>query len=127
MALVLKQKEPYTWPIKITLPTDGGKRATETFTGTFAWIKQSRIDELKRLADRVEAGRYSSEAEDADDLSNISACREVLVDWADVVDDDGDEVPFSEKALSELIEIPTVAAQIITQWLTSLDTVKRKN
>ncbi|MGA0447590.1 MAG: hypothetical protein ACO3M2_12370 [Pseudohongiellaceae bacterium] len=127
MALVLKQKEPYTWPIKITLPTDGGKRVTETFTGTFAWIKQSRIDELKRLAERAEVGRFSPDAEDAEDLTNISACREVLVGWSDVLDDDGDEVPFSSQAFNDLIEIPTVAGQIVTQWLQSLDSVKRKN
>ena len=127
MALVLKQKEPYTWPLKITLPTDGGKRITETFTGTFAWVKQSRIDELKRLADRFEAGRYSSDDEDAADLTNISACREILIDWSDVVDDDGDEVPFSAQALNELIEIPTVAGQIVTQWFKSLDATKKKN
>ena len=127
MALVLKQKEPYTWPVKITLPTDGGKRITETFTGTFAWVKQSRIDELKRLSDRYEAGRYSSDDEDAPDLTNISACREILIDWSDVVDDDGDEVPFSAQALNELIEIPTVASQIVTQWFKSLDATKKKN
>ena len=127
MALVLKQKEPYTWPVKITLPTDGGKRITETFTATFAWLKQSRIDEIKRLADRLNAGRYSSDDEETEGLTNISACREILIDWSDVVDDDGDEVPFTAQALTELLEIPTVAAQIVMQWAKSLDAAKKKN
>lgn len=125
MALVLKEKQPYRWPLKITLPTDDGKRVTETFTGTFAWIKQSRIDELRRLADRQRLGRIDPETDD--DLNDISAVRELLVDWADVKDDDGDEIPFSSARLDDLLEIPTVAGQILQQWFKSLDSEKKKN
>ena len=127
MSFVLEQSPTFKHPVSIREVLDGGKRTTETFTATFAWLKQSRIDEIKRLADRLDAGRYSSDDEETEGLTNISACREILIDWSDVVDDDGDEVPFTAQALTELVEIPTVAAQIVMQWAKSLDAAKKKN
>lgn len=124
MALVLKQKEPYTWPVKITLPTDGGKRATESFTGIFAWLNQSRIEEIRRTVRMQSMGLADPDHQEIDD---ISAAKEVLVGWADVIDDEGDEVPFSDRALDQLLQIPTVAGQIVKQWQQSLEAAKKGN
>ena len=124
MALVLKQKEPYSWPVKITLPTDGGKRATESFTGIFAWLNQSRIEEIRRTVRMQSMGLADPDHQEIDD---ISAAKEVLVGWADVIDDEGDEVPFSDRALDQLLQIPTVAGQIVKQWQQSLEAAKKGN
>jgi hypothetical protein len=53
--------------------------------------------------------------------------RELMSGWAGVTDDEGNEVPFSDATLGQLIEIPTVAAQIIAAWGESLKEGKRKN
>jgi hypothetical protein len=124
MALVLKQKEPYSWPLKITLPADGGKRATESFTGVFAWLNQSRIEEIRRTVRLQSMGLADPDQQEIDD---ISAAKEVLVGWADVIDDEGDEVPFSDRALDQLLQVPTVAGQIVKQWQQSLEAAKKGN
>jgi len=36
-------------------------------------------------------------------------------------------VPFSEAALGQLLEIPTVAGQVVRTWFDSLEVAKRKN
>ena len=124
MALVLKQKEPYRWPLKITLPADDGKRATESFTGIFAWLSQSRIEEIRRTVRMQSMGLADPDQQEIDD---ISAAKEVLVDWDDVFDDEGDAVPFSDRALDQLLKLPTVAGQIVKQWQQSLEATKKGN
>lgn len=124
MPLVLKQKEPYSWPLKITLPADGGKRVTESFTGVFAWVAQSRIEEIRRTVRLQGLGLGDDDQPQIDD---ISAAKEVLVGWADVLDDEGDEVPFSDRALDQLLQVPTVAGQIVKQWQQSLEAAKKGN
>jgi hypothetical protein len=124
MPLVLKQKEPYRWPLKITLPADDGKRLTESFTGVFAWVSQSRIEEIRRTVRLQSMGIGDDDQQQIDD---ITAAKEVMVGWSDVLDDEGDEVPFSDRALDQLLQIPTVAGQIVKQWQQSLEATKKGN
>lgn len=123
MAFKLQQSTTYVWPVKIVLPIDGGKRLTETFDATFRRLPQSRINEIVKLARLQERGRLDDDQE----LEDQDAAREIMVGWDGVEDDDGKPIPFSEKAAKELLEIPTVAGQIVKAWFGSLAEAKRKN
>ena len=120
MAFVLKQSTSYKWPISLVIPVDGGKRETHTFDGVFKRLSQSRIDEIRQLAIAIERGR--TEEEDANERQLSS---EVLIGWAGVVDDKGEAVPFSVGALAEMLEIPTVANQILREFFNSLNPEKK--
>ena len=123
MAFVLKQSATYTWPITLVLPIDGGRREKHTFDGEFRRLPQTRINEIIRLARLQERGKLA----DDEELQDQDAAREILVGWSGVTDDDGKDVPFSEAALSQLLEIPTVAGQVVRTWFDSLEVAKRKN
>ena len=123
MSFVLKQSASYTWPITLILPVDGGRREKHTFDGEFKRLPQTRINEIVRLAREMERGRLN----DDEALEDQDAAREILAGWSGVVDDDGKEVPFSDGTLSQLLEIPTVAGQIVRAWFESLEVAKRKN
>jgi hypothetical protein len=123
MAFKLQQSATYVWPVKIVLPIDGGKRETHTFDATFRRLPQSRINEIIKLARLQERGRL----EDDQELEDQDAAREIMVGWDGVQDDDGKAIPFSEGALTQLVEIPTVAGQIVRAWFGSLAEAKRKN
>lgn len=123
MAFVLKQSTTYTWPIQIVLPTDGGRKEKFTFDGEFRRLSQTRINELRRVARAMELGRVSDEEE----LVDQDGAREVLAGWSGVVDDDGKEIPFTEAALTQLLEIPNVAGQILKAWFESIEVAKKKN
>lgn len=123
MAFILKQSTTYTWPIQIVLPTDGGRKEKFTFDGEFRRLSQTRINELRRVARAMELGRISDEEE----LVDQDGAREVLAGWSGVVDDDGKEIPFTESALAQLLEIPNVAGQILKAWFESIEVAKRKN
>ncbi len=123
MAFVLKQSNTYTWPIALVLPVDGGRRDKHTFDGEFKRLPQTRINQIVRLARASERGRLN----DDEELLDQDAAKELLAGWSGVVDDDGKEIPFSDSALAQLLEIPTVAGQIVRAWFESIDTAKRKN
>lgn len=123
MAFVLKQSASYTWPITLVIPVDGGRREKYTFDGEFRRLPQTRINEIIKMARAMERNRAS----DDEMLEDQDAAREILMGWSGVVDDNAKEIPFSEGALSQMLEIPTVAGQIVKAWFESLDVAKRKN
>lgn len=124
MSFVLKQSDTYTWPIQLILPVDGGRREKHTFDGEFKRLPQSRINEIVKQARKME----SVVSDDDDDfLEDQAAAREVLVGWSGVVDDDNKEIPFSDKSLGQLLEIPTIAGQIVRVWFESIEVAKKKN
>ena len=123
MAFVLKQSNTYTWPVALVLPVDGGRRDKHTFDGEFKRLPQTRINQIVRLARASERGRLN----DDEELLDQDAARELIAGWSGVVDDDSKEIPFSDSALTQLLEIPTVAGQIVRAWFESIDTAKRKN
>jgi hypothetical protein len=123
MSFVLQQSESYSWPITIILPVDGGRREKHTFDGEFKRLPQSRINEIIKLARAMELGRIAEDEE----LNDQEAAQEVLVGWSGIQDFDGNEIPFTQKALAELLEIPTLASQIVKAWFESIEVGKRKN
>lgn len=114
MPFVLSQSDSYTWPVAVEFPIDGGRFEKQTFDAQFKRISQPRIREIWDLIQTGELGD--------DDL-----CHEVLVGWAGVQDGKGGEVPYSEKAKSDLLSVPLVASAVVTAWLDSLNKGKRKN
>ena len=123
MAFVLQQKATYKWPIPIVIPVDGGRKEKFTFDGEFRRLPQSRINEIIKIARAMQLGRAS----DDEELDDKGAAKEILAGWSGVTDDDGKEIPFSDAALSQLVEIPTVGAQIIRAWYNSMELAKRGN
>jgi hypothetical protein len=109
----ISQNPTYTWPVSFELPTDGGRTEKFTFDAVFKRLKQSEIEDMRKQIE-------TSEINDADMV------RQVLVGWNGVHDDTG-EIPFSEGALSTLLDVPTVSTAIILALLTSLSGAKRKN
>lgn len=123
MAFVLKQSATYKWPVTIVIPIDGGQKERHTFDGEFKRLPQTRVNELVtqlQLQQRPDI--------DPDQiLPAQDAAREILVGWSGIQDDSGEEIPFSETALNQLLEMQMVAAQIILAWFNSLEVAKRKN
>jgi hypothetical protein len=114
MAFVLKQSDTYTWPVTFDVPVDGGRHQRQTFDGEFRRLSQSRIREIGQ---QIESG----ETTDAD------LATEVLQGWSGITDDNGKDVPFSQAALQQLLDVPMLATAIVTAYFSSLQGAKRKN
>lgn len=114
MAFVLSQSPAYSWPVAVEFPIDGGRFEKQTFDVQFRRLPQSRIREVLDPAEGAE-------------VSDNQLCREVVIGWSGIQDAKGAEVPFSEKGLGDLLEIPLVAGSIVKAWIDSLAKAKRKN
>lgn len=108
---VLAKEASYSWPVKVSTPKDGGTYEKSTFEVKFKRLQQSKLRKVLK----------DEEATDA------SFCRDVVLDWKGVKDESGAEVPFSETALDQLLEIPGVAKSIVDAYLESVSGAKIKN
>jgi hypothetical protein len=119
MAFVLKQSDTYSWPITFDVPVDGGRHERQTFDGTFKRLPQSTIGpmvaELQRLDDLGDLERITEIAAD------------VMVGWSGVTDDTGKEIPFSQKALKQVLNVPFLAVAVLKAYVDSIKGAKRKN
>lgn len=111
---VISQKQSYSWPVTVEFPVDGGKTDKQTFDAEFRRLSQSRINSIR---ERIEKS----------DITDSELAAEVLCGWGGVQDGSGDDVPFSERARDQLLDVPLVAAAVVMAWLSSLTGGKRKN
>jgi hypothetical protein len=119
MAFVLKQSDTYTWPVSFDIPVDGGRHERQTFDGEFKRLPQSRVGPMVAELQQLE---------DLGDLERLTEmAKEVLVGWTGVTGDDGKEIPYSEKALAQVMEVPLLAVSIIKAYMDSIKGAKRKN
>lgn len=95
---VIKQSPTFKWPVAVELPADGGKTQRHTFDAEFKRLGKA---EMRQLWEKLNT------AEGADEV-----IRAVLVGWSGVTDGD-QPLPFSEAALSQLLDIPTVSGAIL--------------
>lgn len=108
---VMKKAASYRWPVKFESPKSGGGFETSTLDIDFKRLSNSRIREV-----------VSDEK-----AENGSFCKEIVVGWAGIKDDQGTDIPFSDTALDELLEVPGMAIAIVNAYLESLSGAKRKN
>jgi len=114
MPFILKRDDRFSWPVSFDVPIDGGKFKRETFDAEFCRLSQSRLDEIKKQV-RTE------------EVSDLDIAREVLVGWSGIKDDDCEDVPFSESALEQLLDVPMLATAIVAKYFESLQGAKAKN
>jgi|TARA_R100001463_G_scaffold64801_1_gene117929 hypothetical protein len=114
MAFVLKKSNTYKWPVSVDVPVDGGKHERVTFDVEFKDLTQSRLLEIAEL---------SSEGT----LSDVDIAKEVIVGWAGIQNEDGDELPYSITKRDELLDVPMLASTIAGAYLESKQGAKRKN
>jgi hypothetical protein len=91
----------------------GGKHEKQSFDAEFKRLPQKKVQELVS----------ESIAENTDSVF----CKEVMVGWKGIQDDDKKEVPFSQEALDELLEVPKMATSIVQAYMASIAGSKIKN
>jgi hypothetical protein len=126
MAFVLKQSATYSWPVSFDVPADGGRFVKQSFDAEFARPTQSRIVEIQEaVMARLRA--IQNDQETTGMITDQEIAEEVLVGWSGVDDGEGAEVPFSEKAKAQVLDVPSVSASIVEAFFDSLKGAKRKN
>lgn len=113
MGFVVKQSDSYVWPVSVELPNDGGRFEKQTFDAEFKRIPQPRVE------------RIIQDSQDGN-IRDRQIIEELVIGWKGVTDGEN-ELPFSQKNLGMLMDIPGVERATIMAWLESLTGAKRKN
>jgi len=114
MGLRLNQSGTYKWPVTVQIPIDGGKYEKTKFEAEFKRLTETRILEINEL---ITKGKIVA----------VDLCKEVLVGWEGIEDDDGNEEAFSEANKKKLLNVPRVAQFISEAFYSSIEGAKRKN
>ncbi len=108
----LAQSDSYSWPVKISIPADGGKYLEQSFDAVFKRVPQSKIKEML----------------ESETMTDIDFCKEVLVGWKGITGDNQADVPFSDEARDKLLDVPAVATATVEAYIHSIKgAAKRKN
>lgn len=98
MAIILKKKTEFEWPV--VLKTPGSKKYEKSeVVLKFKYMTQKQITEIS-------AGMEYAEF-----------CKSHVTGWSGVVDEDSKEIPFSQEAFDELLENPGFARSIFVTYL----------
>lgn len=107
----------FKWPVKISIPRDGGKFVAATFTAEFAALPQEEIDQ-------------AIEDEREGNLDAGFASR-VLIGWptGQVQDSDGGELPYSDEAKEKLLRMSYVRNGVVEAFFDGVTggAARRKN
>lgn len=98
----------YRWPVKTLHPTDGGVQIEETFDGVF------------RRVTRPEAQTLAEKGDEA-------LVRGVLIGWSGILDESGEELPFSEALRDELMEQQSFMRGVIEAFYQGVNGAKAGN
>ncbi|MEN9671434.1 MAG: hypothetical protein RL018_1711 [Pseudomonadota bacterium] len=108
----LANNESFTYPVTVEVNSNGGAIRKDKFTATF---KRLGTSEVTTWVDRlVEAGRQGL---DSLFQTQRELAQEVVINWQDVVGDDGAPVTFSPERLAEALEIHPVPSSIANAWM----------
>jgi hypothetical protein len=110
----MSQSQTYFWPVALNMPASGGKYEKSTFDVEYLRLPQSRILEMRATG---EQGL----------ITDAEVCREIVKGWKGILDESGDEMPFSETNLSGLLDVALVAGAIVKAYFESMSGIKQKN
>ena len=126
MGLVLQQSPTFTWPITVRETQDGGRYRTHTFEAVFSRLPQSRMDEITLDYQRIKS--LAARDEVISSLPTREIAAEIMVGWSGIFEPDNTtQIPYSDAAKAQLLEIETVADVLVTTYIESAEKAKAKN
>ena len=116
MSFVLSSTDTYPLPVSISTPDldRPGRFRRQSFDAVFRRLPRSRLAELGEVLSSTPA------TADSADATVRSLVEEVLVGWRGILDDNGEDVPFSAQLLDELLERHDVIQGILDAFAESV-------
>ena len=101
MAFILKKAASYKWPVKVETPIDGGKFEKQTFDAVFKKLGRAAFNLLVDKGD--DAFTYG-----------------ILEGWDGIKDEDGKDIPFTQKARKDLCDDSCFVKAVIRAYSDSV-------
>lgn len=111
MPFIVSSRPSYTWPVTYSMPVDGGKYEKHTFDIEFKRLPQSEVKKWLETEDKTDS-----------DMARV-----IVMGWKGILDENKQEIPFSQSELDKLLELPRFAVCITTAYLKSIGDAPVKN
>lgn len=106
--------EAFWAAVTVAIPADGDKVDTRKFSAQFKRLKQSELDEVMA---KVSAGS----------ITDQQLLDQVLINWREVGDEDGADMPFNPDNLAKACEVYPVRPSIVAAFFKSINGARQKN
>lgn len=110
----ISQSPSYYWTVHFSFPSEKGGFEKANFDCLFKRLTQTRINEIISMAGSGE-------------ITDAKIAQEIVQGWRGITDSNGEEVPFSQSALDQLLDVPMMATSISSSFIESLSDARRKN
>lgn len=107
MAFKIAQKNSYKVKVKVQTPSDNGFETSE-FTAEFKRVGMKELEDLKELPQR-------------------EVIEQVMIGYADLLDEENKQVDFNQVNLGILLDIPQAQLAITEAFWSSIFKAKEKN
>lgn len=112
----IASKPTFKWPVKFKVIGDNGKYESVSFTAEFNRLNQTEIqDLLDKLKD------------ESADYNDVKLCREVMVGFEGVQDEDGQTLDYDDTARDMVLDVPGAASNIARTFFEALGGAREKN
>lgn len=104
------------WPIRFNGVTEEGEIVTNEIQGRFVILDE---DEFKQLETDMMPALLGDAADNADkplSAQFVPFVQRMMVDWKDVLDEDGSSLPFNPENLGRLLRVPNFAWGVATAF-----------
>lgn len=112
----ISQSNTFTYPVSVDTIIDGGRVQKQNFIATF---RRPATEEVTSWKARIV--QASSETHEAYTQCQRELAHAVMDGWSDVRDADGNEVPFSTAALTQILDIHPVPFSIANAWIEAVN------
>lgn len=114
MTFKLSLSKTFSWPVEFSFPAEsGGELETATFTATF--LRVTNAESFQKIRDSAK-----------DD--HVALASEVLQGWEGLVDEEGEEFPYSEENKKLLFEqFTAMAPALLATWESAMGEAAKKN
>jgi hypothetical protein len=108
MAFVRKKVASVKWPVKVSVPSDGGTFETQTFQGVFKLVGRKEIMDLA-------------------DNGDEALITQVLEGWEEIEDETGKEISFTKKNLKDFMDDHHWTRGVVKALMEMVDEAPSKN
>tara|TARA_B100000212_G_C27256840_1_gene482683 strand:- start:411 stop:755 length:345 start_codon:yes stop_codon:yes gene_type:complete len=114
MAFIKKKLAVYPWPIEVSKPSESkpGEFESTTFTIKFIRLKTSELVKFDVESEEIEA---------------VEMLKKIVAGWIDYTDEDGKDIPFSDKELAEIAEDADMVQAISSGYTAFYANAQAKN
>ena len=112
MALVKKKNRVYSWPVKVSKPSDDhfGEFEELEFIVKFYRLKTEELTKFDEVNDNP-----------------LKALKMIVKGWINYTDEDGKDIPYNDKELEELADDPDVVKGITDSYKDFYSNAQVKN